>query len=47
MRARRSGRVGWIVDVLLMLGGSLACLTADVIAPIFLSVDDHDTAAAT
>jgi hypothetical protein len=33
--------------LLVQLGGSLACLTADVIAPIFLPVDDHNTATPT
>lgn len=31
---------------LLTLGSSLACLTTDMIAPIFLPVNDHDTTTA-
>lgn len=41
-RVRRMGRVRDLGT----LGRSLACLTADMIAPIFLPVNNHNTAAA-
>lgn len=37
---------GVCVDAPLLLGGSLACFAADVIAPVLLPVNDHDATAA-